>query len=303
MAEIGIEQHELRKGAPDDNSHLRVVTDSLTRYLNEMGQTKLLTADQERQLAQIIERGREAEASLKPESSIPGHVLEAINEGKAAKEHFIKANLRLVVAVANKYPLPPGMDRLDLIQEGNLGLEHAVDKFDWRKGFKFSTYATFWIRQAIGRALDGKSTLVVIPTNRVSSLRSTMRAASGEGLDTLGEEDEQLLRIMSPVSLNAKLGDEEDSEFVDIIPDNEIGPEDTVVESESQEAVRRLMDKLEDLRDREVLKMRHGFYGQVLPYRKIGEKYGITGEAARRICERAERRFRKILEQQEDLIF
>ena len=89
--------------------------------------------------------------------------MRAVDAAAAAKDRFIRANLRLVVSVARRYPLPPSMELLDLIQEGNLGLEHAVDKFDWRKGFKFSTYATFWIRQAIGRALDQKGELIRLP--------------------------------------------------------------------------------------------------------------------------------------------
>ena len=98
-----------------------------------------------------------------------------------AKDRFIRSNLRLVVSIARRYPLPQGMDLLDLIKEGNLGLEHAVDKFDWRRGFKFSTYATFWIRQAIGRALDQKASLIRIPGDRSASLRAALRQASGDG--------------------------------------------------------------------------------------------------------------------------
>ena len=107
------------------------MNDSLSTYLNEIGQVPLLTAGEERELAKVIEAGG--------------------TPAKQAKDRFVRANLRLVVSIAKRYPLPVGMDLLDLIQEGNLGLEHAVDKFDWRRGFKFSTYATFWIRQAIGR--------------------------------------------------------------------------------------------------------------------------------------------------------
>ena len=125
--------------------------DSLSTYLNEIGQVPLLTASEERELAKVIEAG-----------GMPA---------KQAKDRFVRANLRLVVSMAKRYPLPVGMDLLDLIQEGNLGLEHAVDKFDWRRGFKFSTYATWWIRQAIGRALDTKGSLVKIPGDRAASLR------------------------------------------------------------------------------------------------------------------------------------
>ena len=126
------------------------MNDSLSTYLNEIGQVPLLTAGEERELAKVIEAGG--------------------TPAKQAKDRFVRANLRLVVSIAKRYPLPVGMDLLDLIQEGNLGLEHAVDKFDWRRGFKFSTYATFWIRQAIGRALDTKGSLVKIPGDRAASL-------------------------------------------------------------------------------------------------------------------------------------
>src|SRR5690606_11137850 len=116
-----------------------------------------------------------------------------VRKGAEAKDGFIRANLRLVVSVARRYPIPPSMELLDLIQEGNLGLEHAVDKFDWRKGFKFSTYATFWIRQAIGRALDQKASLVRLPGDRSTILRAALRQASGDG-EERDEEDARLYR-------------------------------------------------------------------------------------------------------------
>ena len=144
------------------------MSDSVGQYLNEIGAVALLNAQEERELSQTIERG--VEARLRKEQGEKGRELDkAIREAAAAKDRFIRANLRLVVSVARRYPLPPGMELLDLIQEGNLGLEHAVDKFDWRKGFKFSTYATFWIRQAIGRALDQKASLVRLPGDRSAS--------------------------------------------------------------------------------------------------------------------------------------
>src|SRR5712691_6518899 len=125
--------------------------DSVGQYLHEIGMVPLLDAAMERELSQTIEKGRDARVML--DAGQRGADLKrAVREAARAKDHFIRANLRLVVSIARRYPLPPGMDLLDLIQEGNLGLEHAVEKFDWRKGFKFSTYATFWIRQAIGRA-------------------------------------------------------------------------------------------------------------------------------------------------------
>ena len=138
------------------------MNDSIGLYLNEIGKVPLLTADEEKQLSRVIEAGRDAERRL--ESGEKGKELrKAVVAAAQAKDRFIRANLRLVVSIARRYPLPSGMDLLDLVQEGNLGLEHAVDKFDWRRGFKFSTYATFWIRQAIGRALDQKASLVAHP--------------------------------------------------------------------------------------------------------------------------------------------
>ena len=157
------------------------MSDSVGQYLNEIGMVPLLTAEEERQLSQIIEKGREAQERVDAGEARTREVRRAIADAAASKDRFIRANLRLVVSIARRYPLPPSMELLDLIQEGNLGLEHAVDKFDWRKGFKFSTYATFWIRQAIGRALDQKASLVRLPGDRSASLRAALRHSSGEG--------------------------------------------------------------------------------------------------------------------------
>ena len=152
------------------------MSDSVGQYLNEIGLVPLLTADEERELSQIIEKGRDAQIKIDAgENSAMNR--RAVRKAAQAKDRFIRANLRLVVSVARRYPLPPSMELLDLIQEGNLGLEHAVDKFDWRKGFKFSTYATFWIRQAIGRALDQKASLLRLPGDRSASLRAALRQA------------------------------------------------------------------------------------------------------------------------------
>ncbi|MFM7820055.1 MAG: sigma-70 family RNA polymerase sigma factor, partial [Actinomycetota bacterium] len=132
------------------------MSDSIGIYLNEIGKVALLNAEDERELSKAIEAGREAKK--RHEKGERGAAIRAdMRNAARAKDRFIRSNLRLVVSIARRYPLPQGMDLLDLIQEGNLGLEHAVDKFDWRRGFKFSTYATFWIRQAIGRALDQKA--------------------------------------------------------------------------------------------------------------------------------------------------
>ena len=209
------------------------MSDSVGQYLNEIGLVPLLTAAEERELSQIIEKGVEARERLAAgEKGV--ELKRADRKAAEAKDRFIRANLRLVVSVARRYPLPAGMELLDLIQEGNLGLEHAVDKFDWRKGFKFSTYATFWIRQAIGRALDQKASLVRLPGDRSASLRAALRQVSGDG-DELDEEHARLHRLTTPTSLDRTIGDDDSNELVDLLPDVNPGPEQAVME-EAREA-------------------------------------------------------------------
>ncbi|HEX2577014.1 MAG TPA: sigma-70 family RNA polymerase sigma factor, partial [Aquihabitans sp.] len=175
------------------------MADSTGVYLNEIGAVPLLTAQEERDLAQVIERGVPARERLAAGTGTAED--RRLDRAAArAKDRFIRANLRLVVSIARRYPLPQGMELLDLVQEGNLGLEHAVDKFDWRRGFKFSTYATFWIRQAIGRALDQKGSLVRLPGDRSANLRAALRQVGGDGED-LDDENARLHRLATPTSL------------------------------------------------------------------------------------------------------
>ena len=181
------------------------MNDSIGLYLNDIGKVPLLTAEDERELSRIIEQGREA-AELLTSGKRSADLKAKVAAAADAKDRFIRANLRRVVSIARRYPLPPGMELLDLVQEGNLGLEHAVDKFDWRKGFKFSTYATFWIRQAIGRALDQKASLVRLPGDRSASLRAALRQVSGDG-DELDDENARLYRLTTPTSLDRTVGE------------------------------------------------------------------------------------------------
>jgi RNA polymerase primary sigma factor len=259
--------------------------DSVGQYLHEIGLVPLLNAAQERELSQKIEAGRDAQAKL--DAGARGVELKrTVREAARARDYFIRANLRLVVSIARRYPLPPGMDLLDLIQEGNLGLEHAVEKFDWRKGFKFSTYATFWIRQAIGRALDQKANLVRLPSERSAQLRAALRDVSGEG-DDLDAELANLHRLATPTSLDRTVGDDGEQELVDLLPDAVAGPEQVVVEAMHTEQVTGLLDNLEP-RARVAVEQRFGLVdGQRRSFREVGEALGVTAEAARRIVKRA----------------
>ena len=261
------------------------MSDSVGQYLNEIGMVPLLNAQDERELSQTIEAG--AEARAKKEDGETGVILErAIRKAAQAKDRFIRSNLRLVVSVARRYPLPPGMELLDLIQEGNLGLEHAVDKFDWRKGFKFSTYATFWIRQAIGRALDQKASLVRLPGDRSASLRAALRAVSGNG-DELDEEHARLHRLTTPTSLDRTIGDDDSNELVDLLPDSKPGPESQVMAQAENDMAMGLLDVL-DTRARYAVEQRFGLHdGRKRSYREVGEELGVTAEAARRLVKRA----------------
>src|SRR5688572_5782814 len=217
------------------------MSDSVGQYLNEIGLVPLLTADEERELSQTIERGRDAQVRI--DAGERGRELRrAVREAARAKDRFIRSNLRLVVSIARRYPLPQGMELLDLIQEGNLGLEHAVDKFDWRKGFKFSTYATFWIRQAIGRALDQKASLVRLPGDRSASLRAALRQVSGDG-DELDDESARLHRLTTPTSLDRSIGDDGDNQLVDILPADTQSPEQEVIAQAEQDMVTGLLGR------------------------------------------------------------
>ncbi len=261
------------------------MSDSVGQYLNEIGAVALLNAEEERELSQIIERGVAArERMVTGSTAIEDRRLD--RAAARAKDRFIRANLRLVVSIARRYPLPPGMELLDLIQEGNLGLEHAVDKFDWRKGFKFSTYATFWIRQAIGRALDQKASLVRLPGDRSASLRAALRQVSGDG-DELDDDHARLHRLATPTSLDRVVGDDDGSELVDLLADDKPGPEDLALAHEEDEMVTGLLDVL-DGRARFAVEQRFGLHdGRKRSYREVGEELGVTAEAARRMVKRA----------------
>jgi len=268
--------------------------DSIGQYLHEIGQVPLLDAARERELAQRIEAGLDARARL-DDGETGVELKRAVRQGARAKDEFIRANLRLVVSLAKRYPLPASMDLLDLVQEGNLGLEHAVDKFDWRKGFKFSTYATFWIRQSIGRALDQKSTLIRLPGDRSSQLRAAVRSAEANNED-LDADLAALQRLTSPASLDKQIGDG-DAEFGDLIAHADAGPEATAVQQLQQQLVLALLDELGP-RAQQAVRLRLGIDdGRERSFREVGDELGITAEAARRMVKRAMEQLRHEAEQ------
>ena len=264
--------------------------DLVRLYLTDIGQYPLLTKEGEVSLAQKIEAGASAtaESEARGDKVTPARRRElrrSIRRGDEAQRTFVQSNLRLVVSIAKKYQAS-GLPLLDLIQEGNLGLMHAVEKFDWRKGFKFSTYATFWIRQAIGRALDQKASLVRLPGDRSASLRAALRAVSGNG-DELDEEHARLHRLTTPTSLDRTIGDDDSNELVDLLPDSNPGPEQEVMDRAENEMATSLLDVL-DTRARYAVEQRFGLLdGRKRSYREVGEELGVTAEAARRLVKRA----------------
>jgi RNA polymerase primary sigma factor len=261
------------------------MNDSIALYLNDIGKVPLLTAEDERELSRVIEAGREA-AEQRANGTRSVALKNAGAAAAEAKDRFIRANLRLVVSIAKRYPLPQGVDLLDLIQEGNLGLEHAVDKFDWRRGFKFSTYATFWIRQAIGRALDQKASLIRIPGDRSASLRAALRQASGDG-ETLDQANAELHRLTNPVSLDKRVGDDGDATLGDLMANGEGTPEDAVMSMVDGNLLDELLGTL-DGRARYAVEARFGLLdGECQTFREVGETLGVTAEAARRLVHRA----------------
>ncbi|MBU6202275.1 MAG: sigma-70 family RNA polymerase sigma factor [Acidobacteria bacterium] len=261
------------------------MSDAIGLYLNEIGKVPLLNAEDERTLSKAIEKGRDAARRMA--AGERGAALRAdLRSAAKAKDRFIRSNLRLVVSIARRYPLPQGMDLLDLIQEGNLGLEHAVDKFDWRRGFKFSTYATFWIRQAIGRALDQKASLIRIPGDRSATLRAALRQGSGdaEGLDS---QNAELHRLTTPVSLDKTIGDDGDATLGDLVPNDDVGPEDAVMALVDNDLLDNLLGTLDE-RARYAVEARFGMIdGERKSFRQVGEELGVTAEAARRLVSRA----------------
>ena len=261
------------------------MSDSVGLYLNEIGMVPLLTAMEERELAQIIEAGVDARRR-RDAGERSSEINRTIAAAAAAKDRFIRSNLRLVVSVARRYPLPAGMELLDMVQEGTLGLDHAGDKCAWRRGLRFSTYAPFWIRQSIGRALDQKASLIRLPGDRSAGLRAALRAVAGDG-DELDDEHAMLHRLATPTSLDRTVGDDDSNELVDLLADSKPGPEAQVMARVDDDLLDTVLGTLDD-RARHAVEARFGLLdGRRRSYREVGEDLGVTAEAARRLVKRS----------------
>ena len=292
------------------------IDDPVRMYLKEIGKVPLLTADQEVELATTMSAGREAEERV-AQAEADGEVLsdeelaqlkKQIKAGEKAKQSLAEANLRLVVSIAKRY-VGRGMLFLDLIQEGNLGLIKAVEKFDYTKGYKFSTYATWWIRQAITRAIADQARTIRIPVHMVETINKVIRV-SRQLLQELGHDPSpeeiseemnmpvdkvrEILKIaQEPVSLETPIGEEEDSHLGDFIPDE--------AASEPSEAAsftllkEQLVDVLGTLTPREekVLKLRFGIEdGRTRTLEEVGKEFNVTRERIRQIEAKALRKLR-----------
>lgn len=298
----------LRDDDEDDAPVQQVVTagataDPVKDYLKQIGKVALLNAEQEVELAKRIEAGLFAEERLnsgdKIEMKLKRELWWIAQDGKKAKNHLLEANLRLVVSLAKRYT-GRGMLFLDLIQEGNLGLIRAVEKFDYTKGYKFSTYATWWIRQAITRAMADQARTIRIPVHMVEVINKLARVQR-QMLQDLGREPtpeelakeldmtpEKVVEVQKygrePISLHTPLGEDGDSEFGDLIEDSEaVVPADAVSFTLLQEQLHSVLDTLSE-REAGVVSMRFGLTdGQPKTLDEIGKVYGVTRERIRQI--------------------
>ncbi len=286
--------------------------DLVRLYLTDIGQYPLLNKNDEVRLAQAIEAGAEARQCIETQLDPDGKALtvaskrvyrRAARKGEEAERTFVQSNLRLVVSIAKKYQAS-GLPLLDLIQEGNLGLMHAVEKFDWRKGFKFSTYATWWIRQAITRGIANTGRTIRLPVHagdtlaRLQKARSRLELKMGRPatLSELAKEVEmpeekvtEALRFAAePLSLSEPLREDGDAELGDVVEDRSAeSPFEVAATSLLPDEINRLLGPLDE-REREILKLRFGLdRGEPRTLEEVGEHFNLTRERIRQIEARA----------------
>ena len=286
-----------------DLDEVAASADLVRVYLNEIGKVALLTAADEVELAKRIEAGLYAEHLLAASNNFSAarkrDLRALVLDGERAKDHLLRANLRLVVSLAKRYT-GHGMPFLDLIQEGNLGLIRAVEKFDYTKGFKFSTYATWWIRQAITRAIADQARTIRIPVHMVETMNKVLRVQR-QMLQELGREPtveevaakvemtpdkvREIQRIaQEPVSLETPVGEEDDSLLGDFVEDpNVIAPATAAARALLSEAIEEALQELND-RERAVVRLRFGLDdGQIRTLEEVGKEFGVTRERIRQI--------------------
>lgn len=279
------------------------ISDTVRMYLKEIGRVDLLTGEEERFLASLVEAGARAAEVLDEHHDLPTTerrlLVRQVENGQQAKSQLIQANLRLVVSIAKRYA-GRGMQLLDLIQEGNLGLMRAVDKFDHTKGFKFSTYATWWIRQAITRSIADQARTIRIPVHMVENMNRVIRAQRQMQQDlerepTLAELSakvamapdrvREILRMaQDPLSLDSPVGEEDDSLLGDFIEDLSVeAPADAATKRMLVAAVDEVLGGLSE-REQEVVRMRFGLLdGQARTLEEVGKEFGVTRERIRQI--------------------
>jgi RNA polymerase primary sigma factor len=295
------------KKRAEANTVAPLTGDPVRMYLKEIGKVPLLTAAQEIDLAMKIEAGLDAAARLEQAEELGVELerpekrrLSRIEQvGLDAKQQLVEANLRLVVSIAKRY-VGRGMLFLDLIQEGNLGLIRAVEKFDYTKGFKFSTYATWWIRQAITRAIADQARTIRIPVHMVETINKLIRVQRqllqelgreptpeeiGEKMEMTADRVREILKIsQEPVSLETPIGEEEDSQLGDFIEDIDAEkPAEKAAFSMLQEQLSKVLDGLSD-RERKVIELRFGLLdGHPRTLEEVGREFGVTRERIRQI--------------------
>jgi len=281
----------------------QVTNDPVRMYLKEIGKVSLLTAAQEVFLAKRIEAGEEAALRLAAEGRLKNAEIRELErveaDGVEAKKKLVEANLRLVVSIAKRY-VGRGMLFLDLIQEGNLGLIRAVEKFDYSKGYKFSTYATWWIRQAITRAIADQARTIRIPVHMVETINKLIRVQRqllqdlgreplpeeiAEEMELPSEKVREILKVsQEPVSLETPIGEEEDSHLGDFIEDSgAVVPVDAAAFKLLQEQLEDVLDDL-NTREKRVIQLRFGLLdGQPRTLEEVGRVFGVTRERIRQI--------------------
>lgn len=294
----------------DDLKHIDT-DDTIGLYLKEVSRVPLLTAEEEVELAQRIERGRMAREELargKVSSKRKKDLRFLIEDGWAGREHLITANSRLVISVAKKY-MGRGVPFLDLIQEGNIGLIRATKKFDYRRGHKFSTYATWWIRQAVTRAIADQGRTIRVPVHMGDQINKLLRTQHqltqklgrdpsieelAEALDVIPKKVENMIKVSRrPLSLETPTDNEDDSVLGDFIEDNEIpAPDVTATYNLLREHLESVMDTLPP-REVRILQLRYGLLdGQAYTLEEVGRKMGVTRERVRQIEAQALSRLR-----------